>query len=153
MLGDLNKSQIDDVLRQAMVGRIGCYADNKMYVVPVTYAYDGKCIYAHSKEGMKIEMMRKNPKVCVEVDTMENMANWRGVIVWGTYEELKDSKEQEKAMQILKDRFLPVITSETADRPHQMKAPHVVEKEPKALVYRIVIEECTGRFEKSLLRG
>ena len=81
MLGALYKPQIDHVLHSQVVGRIGCYADGKLYVVPITYAYDGKYIYAHSKDGMKIKMMRKNPHVCFEVDVMENMANWRSVIV------------------------------------------------------------------------
>jgi nitroimidazol reductase NimA-like FMN-containing flavoprotein (pyridoxamine 5'-phosphate oxidase superfamily) len=150
MLGELNKSQIDNVLHQEMVGRLGCYANNQIYVVPVTYAYDGRYIYAHSKEGMKIEMMRKNPKVCFEVDSMENMANWRSVIVWGQYEELKDAKEQERGMKILRERFAPVITSETAHHHDGMRAPHVVVKETKAIVYRIAIEERSGRFEKSI---
>lgn len=149
MLGELNKSQIDDVLQQEMVGRIGCYANNKIYVVPVSYAYDGRYIYAHSKEGKKIEMMRKNPQVCFEVDAMENLANWRGVIIWGKYEELKDPKDQERGMKILQDRFAPVITSETAHRHHAMRAPHVIEKETKAIIYRIAIKERSGRFEKT----
>src|SRR5690349_1576236 len=129
MLGQLNKSQIDDVLHREMVGRIGCYTDHKMYVVPVTYVYDGEFIYAHSREGKKIEMMRKNPNVCFEVDSMENMANWRGVILWGTYEELKDKHTKELGLKKLRDRFAPLVTSETANHPHQMRAPHVVEKE------------------------
>ena len=33
-------------------------------------------------------MMRENPWVCVEVDHMDNLANWRSVIAWGRFEEL-----------------------------------------------------------------
>ena len=62
------------------MGRIGCYADNEIYVVPITYAYQDGFIYAHSKEGKKVQMMRQNPKVCFQVDAMENMTNWRSVI-------------------------------------------------------------------------
>jgi len=149
MLGELNKSQIDDVLHREMVGRIGCYANHKLYIVPITYVYDGECIYAHSKEGMKIETMRKNPDVCFEVETVENMANWRSVILWGKFEELKEKRTQERGIKLLKDRFMPVVTSETANRPHDMRAPHIIEKETKAIVYRITIEERSGRFEKS----
>jgi nitroimidazol reductase NimA-like FMN-containing flavoprotein (pyridoxamine 5'-phosphate oxidase superfamily) len=151
MLGELNKQQIEDVLHQGMIGRIGCYANNKMYVVPVTYAYDGLHIYAHSKEGKKIEIMRKNPNICFEVEAIENMTNWRSVIVWGKYQELKDSKSQERGLKILRDRFAPMTTSETAHRPQEMRAPHIVFKEKKAIAYRIVIKEQSGRFEKSNL--
>lgn len=70
MLGELNTEQIELLLKSEVIGRIGCCADNKVYVVPVTYAYDGTHVYAHSKEGMKIRMMRKSPEVCFEVDQM-----------------------------------------------------------------------------------
>lgn len=149
MLGSLSKSQIDHVLYSQAIGRIGCYTDEKVYVVPVTYAYDGKYIYAHSKEGMKIKAMRKNPKVCFEVDVMDNMANWRSVILWGEYEELKDPSSQEKGMKILTDRLMPLMASETLHpHEHHSMRPQMVEKEVKAIVYRIKITESTGRFEK-----
>ncbi len=94
MLGELNKEQVEQVLKTEVIGRIGIYADKKIYVVPVTYAYDGTYIYGHSKDGMKIKMMRKNPQICFEVDVMQNMSNWQSVISWGEFEELKDTNEQ-----------------------------------------------------------
>jgi hypothetical protein len=39
MLGELTKSQIDNVLYSAVVGRLGCHSDDLTYVVPITYAY------------------------------------------------------------------------------------------------------------------
>lgn len=41
MLGTLTRAQIDGLLQQSTVGRIGVHADGKTYVVPVTYVYDG----------------------------------------------------------------------------------------------------------------
>jgi uncharacterized protein len=148
MLGTLHKPQIDTVLYSQVVGRMGCYADGKLYVVPVTYAYDGEYIYSHSRDGMKIKMMRKNPDVCFEVDVMENMANWRSVILWGLYEEMKSAVAQAKGMKILMDRFAPLMASETIKPPSHSMRPQMVEKEVKAIVYRIKIRECTGRYEK-----
>ncbi|MBY0434422.1 MAG: pyridoxamine 5'-phosphate oxidase family protein [Cyclobacteriaceae bacterium] len=148
MLGNLTESQIEHVLHSEVIGRIGCFADGKVYVVPVTYAYDGKYIYLHTREGMKISMMRKNPNVCFEVDVMDNMANWRSVIIWGEYEELKDVHSQEKGMKILMDRLMPLMASETVKSSHHSMAPHIVEKGSKAIVYRIKITERSGRFEK-----
>lgn len=149
MLGELNNEQIDYVLNHQALGRIGCYAHGQQYVVPVTYAYDGQYIYAHSREGMKIRMMRENPKVCFQVDAMENMANWRSVIVWGTYEELKDEEAQKKAMELMDTKLMPLITSETATPHRQTMIPHFVEKERKPILYRIKVEQKTGRFEKN----
>jgi nitroimidazol reductase NimA-like FMN-containing flavoprotein (pyridoxamine 5'-phosphate oxidase superfamily) len=149
MLGKLNDAQIDQILHAQLIGRIGCCTNDKMYVVPVTYAFYRGYIYAHSKEGMKVQMMRKNFNVCFQVDTIENMTNWRSVIVWGEYEELKTEKDQEAGMKIMMDRLAPFITSESIRAAHSFShPPEVVEKGSKAVVYRIRIFEKTGRFEK-----
>jgi uncharacterized protein len=82
MLGQLTTEQCEQILASEVVGRIGCYADHEVNIVPVTYVFDKGFVYAHSKEGHKINMMRKNPKVCFQVDRIENMASWRSVIGW-----------------------------------------------------------------------
>ncbi len=105
MLGELNSSQIENVLQGEVIGRIGCHADDITYVVPVSYVYDGVYAYAHTKEGLKIEMMRTNPMVCFEVDVIENMSNWRSVIAWGKFEEIKKPEERKAGMQKLIDRL------------------------------------------------
>ena len=40
MLGTLSSEQIEQVLRSEVIGRIGCHASGKTYVVPITYAYE-----------------------------------------------------------------------------------------------------------------
>lgn len=150
MLGKLTDKQIEHVLHSQFIGRIGCCSEDRIYVVPVTYVYDNGYVYAHSKEGQKVKMMRKNPKVCFQVDTMENMTNWRSVILWGEYEELTTEKDQQTGMKIMIDRLAPIMTSETV-RPseHFSHPPEIVEKGFKAVAYRIKVKEKTGRFEKT----
>jgi uncharacterized protein len=149
MLGELSNDQMLSVLQMQTVGRIGCYANGKLYVVPVTYAFDSGYLYAHSKEGLKINMMRSNPHVCFEVDTIENMANWRSVIIWGQFEELKDEDSRQNGLKILTDKILPLVTSETVRAHDHSLEPHQVTKGLRAVVFRIKINEMTGRFEKS----
>ena len=99
MFGKLNTEDVEALLHQQMVGRIGCQADDRIYVVPISYAYDGTYIYGHALEGMKIFAMRKNPHVCFEVDNLKNLANWQSVISWGVYEELNDDTERYHALK------------------------------------------------------
>src|ERR1043165_4840349 len=113
MIGELNREEIEKLLKRELVGRIGCCANDRVYVIPISYAYDGQCIYARSHEGTKIEIMRKNPNVCFQVDRMNNMANWQSVIAWGQYEELTDASIRGRALQKLVSRVLPAISSET----------------------------------------
>jgi len=149
MLGALTRVQCEHVLNCELVGRIGCAAADKVYIIPVTYVFHDKFIYAHSKEGLKVRMMRKNPKVCFEVESRESMRDWRSVILWGRYEELKSVSEQKKALKILSDHLLPFLLSESLRPAGYVDAPRQVERERKPVIYRISIDEITGRFEKS----
>ena len=143
MLGELTVEQIEEVLRDNIIGRVGCHAYGRTYVVPITYAYESGYVYAHTAEGMKLHMMRENPHVCFEVDYMDDIANWRSVIAWGTFEELKGERA-ERALQVLVDRIELEIDGPPGKsvHPHSGMAP--------AVIYRIELEEKTGRFERRL---
>lgn len=148
MLGELKNSQIEYLLYCQVVGRIGCYSGNEVYVVPITYAYDGGYIYGHTREGKKIDMMRKNPNVCFQIDVVDNMSNWRSVISWGKFEELKDPDDREQAMHVLLDRINPIMTGETTVH-HSMKDSFNKYTEAmQGVVYRIELHKKTGRYEK-----
>ena len=149
MFGELNQSQIEEVLRQQVVGSIGCNSEEMTYIVPISYAYDGNCVYAHTLEGMKTKMMRKNKNVCFEVDTMHNVGNWQSVIAWGVYGEITNEAERHNALQILHRRILPVVSSVTANlSPEWPFSPDDINA-IKGIVFRIRLEKKTGRFENN----
>ncbi|KAA5539949.1 pyridoxamine 5'-phosphate oxidase family protein [Adhaeribacter rhizoryzae] len=148
MLGELNQTQIDYVLRSQAVGRLGCCAGGQVYIVPITYVYEDPYIYGHTKEGLKVNMMRKNPHVCFEVDIIQNLANWQSVILQGEYEELS-GQENQQALEIIKSRITPLLSSEfilpaaSPDIHHSITASRLVR-----VSYRILINHKTGRYEK-----
>lgn len=149
MIGILSPAQIEAVLNENILGRIGCNDGRKTYVVPVNYVYDGQHIIAHSVDGMKIRMMRSNPAVCFEVDEMKSFTNWKSVILWGVYQELTDERSRYNAMKHFVDRMIHMKISESA-LPPETTENRVHPRSPgniKPIVYRIVINERTGRFE------
>lgn len=101
------------MLHRETVARLGCHADGRTYVVPMTYAYDGGFLVGHAAEGRKIWMMRANRHVCVEIDRMESPRQWQSVIAWGDYEELSGSV-RDAALETLKKRYKAIVASETA---------------------------------------
>src|SRR5450755_1970860 len=88
MVGTLTEVEIDALLAEQQFARLGCHLEGKTYVVPISYALDGARIVGQTTLGLKIEMMRGNPDVCVEVDDVKDLTNWRSVILSGRYEEL-----------------------------------------------------------------
>ncbi len=149
MLGKLNNEEIEELLQNSNMGRIGCSSDRKTYVVPVNYVYDGKSIIAHSVEGMKIKMMRINPSVCFEVDEVISNTNWKSVIAWGTYQETTDERERLDAMKIFVSKMMKLKISTTAHPPELTEQRmHDLHGSAKPVIYRILLNEKTGRYEK-----
>jgi len=64
-----DRSEIDALIRRAMICRIAVSDDDRPYIVPVCFGYDGSAIYVHgAHQGMKSDVLKKNPRVCFEVD-------------------------------------------------------------------------------------
>jgi uncharacterized protein len=145
MLGDLTHDEIEQLLRRESVGRIGCSAEGRIYVVPVTYAYDGDCVYAHSADGLKIRTMRANPAVCFEVEHVIDLAHWSSVVAWGTYEEL-GGHDEERASTLLLSRFGATPTSATALKRPRLHG--VAQEASRTTLFRLRLSEKTGRFER-----
>jgi nitroimidazol reductase NimA-like FMN-containing flavoprotein (pyridoxamine 5'-phosphate oxidase superfamily) len=153
MIANLTDTEIEKLLETAIIGRLGCYADGLTYVVPISYAYDGTWIYGHTGEGMKLDMMRKNPQVCFQVDSMPDMANWKSVIAWGEFEELTDYEQRSHAIRILMNRVLPLVSSETTHLSPQWPFPADEPAGIPGIAFRIRLQKKTGRFEKAGLEA
>ena len=149
MLGTLSAAEIEDLLRSELIARVGCHADGRTYIVPITYAYDGESLIAHSAEGLKLRMMRANPHVCVEVDRVDNLAEWRSVIAQGRFEELRGA-DASAALVRLRERFRPLLVSETSQPTHGLHDGEslIHRGNGSARLYRIHLFEKTGRFER-----
>lgn len=143
MLGELNHIEIERLLHSNVIGRIGCHAFGRTYVVPITYAYDGNAVYARSGEGMKLHMMRENPHVCFEVDAMDGMANWKSVIASGVFEELRGDEARE-CFEWISDELGSRLDGPPGETVHPRNGGDA------DVVYRIVLDDKTGRFERRL---
>ena len=94
--------------------------------------------------------MRKNPNVCIEVDSIENGGNWRCVIIQGKFQEIKPGTSQNKIVKLLEERYSPIINSNTLLPRGLEHAPYYVEKETKAIVFRISLDKTSSKYEKQI---
>jgi len=141
MLGELTAPQIEELLRSEVIARIGCISEGRVYVVPVTYVYDGSYVWGHAMDGAKLRAMRADPRVCVEVEHVDDMSNWRSVIAWGAFEEC-DGADFDAGLALLVERIVPLLTFPPNSPPPDMAALR------RGSVYRIRLERKTGRFEQ-----
>lgn len=140
---EMNQFQCQKVLEKATVGRLACAKDNQPYVAPIYFSFDGRHIYGFTTLGQKVEWMRANPKVCLEIDERTSHDEWTSVIVFGRYEELPDEPEfgaaRVAAHEVLQKRAMwwepAYIGTSHFDVPHSLTP----------IFYRIHIERITGR--------
>ncbi len=147
MVGNLNESEIDNILSSQTVGRIACIDGKHPYIIPVSYTYDGEYIYGQTREGIKLRILRKNPNICFEADVMMDMANWKSVVIRGVFEELKGD-EAEKTRAILSKKFFTLMTGFKVHH-HQHDVTSVIDDSNhiKPVLYRIRIKQKSGRFQ------
>jgi nitroimidazol reductase NimA-like FMN-containing flavoprotein (pyridoxamine 5'-phosphate oxidase superfamily) len=93
LIQELTRQASLDLLARTRFGRLACAQEAQPYVVPFYFVYDNDCLYSFSTIGRKIEWMRANPLVCVEADEVVSPEQWMSVIVFGCYEELRDTPE------------------------------------------------------------
>jgi uncharacterized protein len=148
MLGQLKEEEIEQLLEEKFIGRIGCSLNGRTYIVPISYAYIDGYIYARTFEGMKLNIMRQNPIICFQVDDIPDMSNWKSVIAWGEFEELNERSNRNNALQILMERKLPSLSSTMTKFTKDW--PFITEEgfdEIPGVAFRILLTEKTGRFE------
>jgi uncharacterized protein len=107
LIQEIKDTECREILGRASIARLGCSLNDEPYVVPIGIAYESDYIYVFSTLGQKIEWMRANPKVCVQVDEINKQSDWVSVIANGEYEELPDPQradERNHARRLMEQR-------------------------------------------------
>ena len=97
LIQEMTIDECREALAHANVARLVCEMDDQPYAVPVYLAYDHGYLFGFATMGLKIDCMRANPLVCVEIDDIKSENQWMSVVVFGSYEELPDIPEYEVA--------------------------------------------------------
>lgn len=126
------------LLDEAPVAHIGLIYQDEPYVTPMSFVVDGDRILFRTMAGKKLEALRENPAVCVEVSRYdESSGDWVSVMVRGTAFETDDESTASTAVSLLLDKYRQALGSPMSRggiRP-MTGLPHVVE---------IVITEVSG---------
>ena len=139
-----DESGIKAIIKKAVVCRLGMVNGNKPYLVPLCFGYNDHVLYFHGAlKGQKIDLIRKNPNVCFEFDTVtetiesENACDWsikyQSVIGFGKAVFIEDSDEKRKALSIIMAQY-----SE-----QQFQFPENMVK--ATAVFKVEIESMTGK--------
>jgi len=72
------------IMEEALVCRIGLSDDGMPYVVPMNFGLGENCLYVHcATEGRKLDILRKNDRVCFEMDLLREIKPGEESCGWG----------------------------------------------------------------------
>ena len=142
-----DQAEIDSIIHRSRVCRLGLSDEGQPYVVPLCFGYDGKTLYFHcAREGRKLDILRRNNKVCIEFDIVQGMieadegCNWgikyQSVIGFGTAHLVEDVAEKQNALTLLMAQY--------SERSFSFP-PEMVNR---TAVVKIEIESLTGKQSK-----
>jgi len=103
---ELTQKEIELFLGEHSHGRLGLCVEGEPYVVPVAYGYSQGVLYFHTgKRGKKVEFIKRNNRVCFEVDEWQK--GWASVICYGKIELRDDFESKKKCFELLAGKDLP----------------------------------------------
>jgi len=139
-----DRAVIDSILHRATICRLGLADGSDPYVVPLCFGYDGRSLFFHSAlSGRKIDMIKRNSRVCFEVDVDQEIVGgakacgwtmkYKSAIGFGRAILIHDPAEKEKGLQILMRHY--------SDGAFTMPKAAL----DKTLVIKVEIESVTGK--------
>jgi len=139
--------EIEEIIKKADCCRIALVDNYEPYIVPVNFGYERNTLYFHGAlEGRKVELIRKNNRVCFEMDTdaevvkAETICGWtmkyRSVIGVGRAHILEKDEEKLHGLRLIRRHY-------TEGDPSIPKS-----KLDSVLVVRIDITSLTGKKSK-----
>ena len=142
--------EIDGILERCDVCRLALAAGDVPYVVPLNYGFSRTgsilTLFFHcAKEGKKLDMLARNPRVCFEVDGAHRLARedghpeactmeYESVIGWGVARILRDEAERRAAL----DRLIRHYGG-TPPQEYAARALEAVE------VFQVTVTSCTAK--------
>ena len=107
-----DKAEIEEIVSRAKVCRLAMVDNGEPYILPLCFGYKDSAFYFHSApEGRKIDILKKNSRVCFELDVDVEIAEgkeacgwsmrYKSVIGWGAAVIVSDPEQRREALNII----------------------------------------------------
>jgi uncharacterized protein len=111
-----DRDELYRILDQALVVHLGMVDDGQPYVVPLNFARAGDDLLVHcAVEGRKLNCLRHDPRICVEVAHPIEVAGggtacgwscrYESVIGFGTGSVVTDDQDRRQALQAIMAKY------------------------------------------------
>jgi len=139
-----DQTEIDSIIRGSAICHLALSDGDQPYVVPLNFGYENGTLFFHcAHEGQKVDIIRRNPRVCFSLVeshrmvTSETSCSWttryRSVTGFGTALIMEDRQSKAKALEVIMRQY------SGGENQFEDKAVD------KVLIIRIDIESMTGK--------
>lgn len=108
----IDQTIINGLFATAEVCRLAMVDNGEPYIVPLNYGYRDHALYFHSAAaGRKLDILKRNPTVCFEIETLATIikhaepCHWgtkaRSLIGYGRVEIIADPLEKKRGLDII----------------------------------------------------
>ena len=106
MIKNLDEKAARKLLKEQKFGHLGCVLESgEPYVVPINYLYKDDEIYIHCLPGQKLDALRTNGKVCLQVEKIGKSCRWQSAIAFGEFQEVKRMNIKIEILKEFSTRF------------------------------------------------
>lgn len=142
-----DKRIIEEILLTSEICRLGFIDNNRPYILPFNYGYLDGFIYIHcAKEGKKIDLIKENNIVCIEIEQIakieqyEKACKWattyRSVIGYGKTEIISDYEQKRAGLDV-------IMKHNGANASHDLN--YEKSQVDAILILKVTITEITGK--------
>lgn len=112
----IDRDEMEAVINASDICRVAICDGSYPYIVPMHFGYENGTLYFHSaKKGRKIDLLQRNPVVCIEFDTDVHIvpgecpcqwtASYRSVIATGVVSFIMPAEEKANALSIISRKY------------------------------------------------
>jgi nitroimidazol reductase NimA-like FMN-containing flavoprotein (pyridoxamine 5'-phosphate oxidase superfamily) len=141
------KPELEEIIKKCVFCSLSMVdPDNKPYVLHMNFGYRDDYIYFHcAQKGKKIEVLKKNPNVCMAFSTDHDLRHvneevacswamrYRSVLAYGKVEFVEEYDEKVESLEI--------IMSQYSDDKYTFNRPAVLDVN----VFKVKVEDIHGR--------
>ena len=140
MIKNLDEKAARKLLKEQKLGHLGCVLESgEPYVVPVNYLFRDDEIYIHCLPGQKLDALRANGKVCLQVEKIGKSCRWQSAIAFGEFQEVKRTNKKLEILKEFSDSFEHLTPVEAMIKEHWNLG--------GLIVFRLNIKRITGISE------
>jgi len=145
--------ELQAIIQSAQVCRLALADQDTPYIVPMHFGMKGNTLYFHcAQKGRKLDIIRRNPAVCFEVEGDLSIVNtgkpcnwstrYASIIGYGIASLVTDPQQKKEALNVIVSHYAPDIVYEFQEK-----------KVDEVAVLKVTIISMTGKKSGYSKRG